>query len=238
MSFHDLPLPDQVQVAQDGTAHFARCVYRIADADLGASSLLDGWTRRHLIAHVGYNAAALCRLLDWAETGVENPMYESVAQRAAEIDEGAQLAAPTLRALFTDTAARLAQKWQELPDSAWSARVRTMQGRSVPATETAWMRTREVWIHAVDLGNGAEFGDIPDVVLESLLTDIVDNWRRTDLGAGLTLIVEGHQPVAVQEGSQPTATVAGPLPAVVRWAAGRGAVGLSAGAEHRAPRWL
>jgi maleylpyruvate isomerase len=59
----------------------------LADADLDADTLLDCWTRKHLIAHDGYNAAALCRLLDWAATGVETPMYDSTEQRAREIKE-------------------------------------------------------------------------------------------------------------------------------------------------------
>ena len=116
-------------------------------------TLLDGWTRKHLLAHVGYNAAALCRLLDWAATGVETPMYESTEQRNREIREGATLSAPALRNLFDHTVARLDEKWRRLPESAWDAEVRTTQGRSVPASETVWMRTREVWIRAVDLAN-------------------------------------------------------------------------------------
>lgn len=36
---------------------------RLSDYDLDAASLLDGWTRRHVVAHVSYNAA-LCRLLE------------------------------------------------------------------------------------------------------------------------------------------------------------------------------
>ena len=45
------------------------------------------------------------------------------------------------------------------------------------------MRTREVWIHAVDLGNGGRFGDFPDVVLESLLADIVEGVARREVSA-------------------------------------------------------
>ena len=83
--------------------------------------MLDGWTRKHLVAHVGYNAAALCRLLDWAATGVETPMYESTEQRDQEIKEGATLTAAALRNLFDHTVARLDEKWRHLPESAWAA---------------------------------------------------------------------------------------------------------------------
>ena len=112
-----------------------------------------------------------------------------------EIKDGATLSAAALRNLFDHTVARLDEKWRHLPGSRWAAPVRTAQGRTVPASETVWMRTREVWIHAVDLDNGAQFDDFPDVVLESLLADIVEAWRRKELGADLVLEVTGSEPV-------------------------------------------
>jgi maleylpyruvate isomerase len=52
------------------------------------------------------------------------------------------------------------------------ATVRTMQGKQVPATEIPWMRAREVMIHAVDLGAGVTFDDLPPAFLEALCADI------------------------------------------------------------------
>ena len=99
------------------------------------------------------------------------------------------------------------------------------------------MRTREVWIHAVDLDNGAQFDDFPDIVLESLLTDIVETWRRREVGTDLVLEVTGSEPVLV--GERGGVSVRGSLPALVRWAAGRGAVEVSSDGElPPAPRWL
>ena len=237
MSFHDLDLSERRLIARRGTALFAQRLAELSDDDLEAGSLLDGWTRKHLVAHVGYNAAALCRLMVWAATGVETPMYPSADHRDREIKEGATLSAAALRNLFDHTVARLDKKWRHLPESRWAAPVRTAQGRTVPASETVWMRTREVWIHAVDLDNGAHFGDFPDVVLESLLADIIEAWRRKGLGADLVLEVTGAEPVAVGDGGG--LPVRGPLPALVRWAAGRGAVDVSSDGEvPLAPRWL
>ena len=185
--FADLDLSERLLIARRGTAYFAQRLAELSDNDFDGDTLLPGWSRRHLVAHVGYNAAALCRLMDWAATGVETPMYESVEQRSREIAEGATLDPAALRNLFDHTVARLDEKWRNLPESAWSAQVRTAQGRLVPASETAWMRTREVWIHAVDLANGGRFDDFPAVVLDSLLADIVGMWRQKNLGAGLVL---------------------------------------------------
>jgi maleylpyruvate isomerase len=235
-AFAALPRSERLLVARRGTACFAQRLAELTDDALDRDTLLTGWTRRHLLAHVGYNAAALCRLLDWAATGVPTPMYESAEQRGREIVDGATLSAAALRNLFDHTVARLDEKWRHLPDPAWRAQVRTAQGRTVPAAETVWMRAREVWVHAVDLDNGAQFGDFPDIVLESLLTDIVGMWRRKNCGDGLVLEVTGMAPLAVRDGPG-MQVISGPLASVVRWAAGRGAIGL-AGEVPDPPPWL
>ena len=236
MGFNDLELSERLLIARRGTSYLSQRLAELTDDELDGPTLLDGWTRRHLVAHIGYNAAALCRLMDWAATGVETPMYASTERRAQEITEGATLGPAALRNLFAHTVSRLDEKWRNLPESAWQAQVRTAQGRLVPAEETAWMRTREVWIHAVDLGNGGRFGDFPEVVLESLLDDIVGMWRKKDLGAGLVLDVEGRAPVVVKD-AEVTHKVQGSLASEVRWAAGRGAIGVTGG-EVTPPRWL
>jgi maleylpyruvate isomerase len=237
--FADLDLSERLLIARRGTAYFAQRLAELSDNDFGGDTLLPGWSRRHLVAHVGYNAAALCRLMDWALTGVETPMYESVEQRGLEISEGATLDPAALRNLFDHTVARLDEKWRHLPASTWSAQVRTAQGRLVPASETAWMRTREVWIHAVDLANGGQFADFPAVVLNSLLADIVGMWQKKNLAAGLVLAVDDCAPIAVRVDSPTSTTVSGTLAGVARWAAGRGTIGVDIeGDLDVPPRWL
>ncbi|NDV10807.1 maleylpyruvate isomerase, partial [Rhodococcus sp. IEGM 248] len=55
----------------------------------------------------------------------------------------------------------------------------------------------------------------------------------------LILVVDGGEPVAVQPDSPPAEKVSGPLAAVVRWAAGRGTVGVNIDGEvGEPPRWL
>ncbi|NHU49753.1 maleylpyruvate isomerase N-terminal domain-containing protein, partial [Rhodococcus sp. A14] len=81
MGFHDLDLSERLLIARRGTAYFAQRLAELSDEQLSEPTGLAGWSRRHLVAHVGYNAAALCRLLDWAASGVETPMYASAEQR-------------------------------------------------------------------------------------------------------------------------------------------------------------
>lgn len=236
--------------ARRGTAFFARKLGELSHDGLDAPSLLPGWTRRHVIAHVGYNARAVARLLEWAATGAETPMYSSPEARNREIEFGATLPPVALQNLFDHSAVHLSVEWRDLPAHRWGAMVRTAQGRLVPVSETVWMRTREVWVHAVDLGNGARFADIPAEVLRRLLADVWAAWDKRGDTARLALRVAGGADEGLSLGEPtPEATIVeGPLPAVVRWALGRGeepnaplTATHEAGAPTevpKAPRWI
>lgn len=232
-------------LARRGQAYFSRTLNELRDARLDVPSLLPGWTRRHVVAHVGLNARALTRLTEWAATGVENPMYPSPEARDAEIELAATLPARALRHLSAHAAVHLDVEWRDLPDEAWRATVRTAQGREVPASETVWMRTREVWIHAVDLDAGGSFRHFPAELVDRLLDDVVGAWTRR----------AGAEPVpalSIEPTDRPGAaprTTPGPGPVRVvgraadlaQWATGRGVrdVTTADGAEPPTPpRWL
>ena len=46
-----------------------------------------------------------------------------------------------------------AQAFAALDGAAWDARVRVRQGDEVPARVLPWLRVRELWLHAVALGD-------------------------------------------------------------------------------------
>lgn len=246
---HDLTTDPRLQEdllqARRGTAFFARKLNELTDEELDGGTRLPGWTRRHVVAHVGYNARAIARLIEWAATGVETPMYSSPEARSHEIEFGSTLTPIALRNLFDHSAVHLSVEWRDLPDADWSNEVRTAQGRTVPASETAWMRTREVWMHAVDLDNGATFNDIPAPVLERLLKDITSAWRTRGSDSGLLIKVSGTNLTFGDTSAADPTIVTGPLPAVVEWAAGRGSSGVAAagpdaqaGEVAAAPKWI
>ncbi|MFW0797493.1 maleylpyruvate isomerase family mycothiol-dependent enzyme [Gordonia sp. CPCC 205515] len=233
-SFPDLELTDRLAIARAGTAHFGRLLASLTDAQLDEPSLLEGWTRKHLVAHVGYNAAAISRLVEWAATGDEVPMYPSLETRNEEITSGATLPAHALRNLFDHTAARLDEKWRNLPADRWDFPVKTIQGRTVPVAETAWMRTREVWIHAVDLASGATFAEFPDPVVTSLIDDITNAWRRNGTGSDLRLNPPTGTIDVDPDFTGTRVEISGPAPAVLRWMAGRA----QSDSAAVPPRWL
>lgn len=224
--------------ARSGTAYFARKLNELTDADLDGDTLLPGWTRRHLVAHVGYNARALTRLIEWAATGVETPMYASDTQRNAEIERGATLPARALRNLFAHSEVHLNVEWRDLGDEGWDNEVRTAQGRTVPARETAWMRTREVWVHAVDLDNGGSFLDFPPDLVDELLADVLRSWERRQEDVDLTLAPTDRPDSTILGTGGPT--VSGRAADLARWLTGRGARRLtsSAGDLPQVPRWF
>ncbi|MEU5991514.1 maleylpyruvate isomerase N-terminal domain-containing protein [Spirillospora sp. NPDC047418] len=187
---------DVLRWTQDGTTLFLGAVDRLTEPEYDAPSLLPGWTRKHLIAHVAANAEALGNLVRWAATGEATPMYASPEERAAGIARGPRMSGAELAAWAGSSAATLRTSMDELTERHWQAEVVTAQGRTVPATEVPWLRSREVLVHAVDLGCGISFDDLPGDFLRALVTDITAK-RRLD------------------------ALPDGPLPEVAAWLAGR-----------------
>jgi len=155
-----------------GTELCRQTIAGLDEASYGTPSQLDGWTRKHLVAHLAANAEAIGRLVSWACTGEEQRMYTSPEQRNADIEAGAKLSGEQLTSWFERSAQRLAMATEALPDEAWQAGVVTARGRTVAAAETLWMRSREVMVHAVDLATGLTFADLPEDFLAELRQDI------------------------------------------------------------------
>ncbi|MQY33805.1 hypothetical protein SRB17_17700 [Streptomyces sp. RB17] len=187
---------DACEWARTGTKLLLDAVAGLDMAGFSAPSVLPGWTRKQLVAHVAANADALCNLVHWAATGERTPMYASPQDRAAGIAKGSTLPAEELRSWVTASARAFGDGLNRLTHRQWQHEVVTAQGRTVPATELPWMRAREVCVHAVDLGTGITFADLPSGFLTALADEI--STRR-----GLTELPDG------------------PLPEVAAWLAGR-----------------
>lgn len=208
---------ETLEWSKAGEQHLEAALGRVTDEELGAPSLLPGWSRQHLLAHLACNADALVNLSTWARTGVETPMYASPEARESGIRAMAALPPGQLRAEVSAAARRLTDALGSLSDEAWVAEVRTAQGRTVPASQIPWMRCREVWVHAVDLDAGVGFGDIPERVLAALVDDVFRMWQSRDELPDAT-VVAGDRAWGAG-----TVTVEGSLPAVTAWVTGRSA---------------
>jgi maleylpyruvate isomerase len=165
-------LVDALAWAGDGAAHLRGLMTRMGDDAFRAPSALPGWSRAHVLTHIARNADGMINLLTWARTGVPTPAYASADARNADIDAGATRTPAEIRDDVVASSDRLAQVVRAMPERAWSAHVRNVQGREMPATDIAWIRAREMWIHAVDLDVGASFADFPPPMLAELVTDV------------------------------------------------------------------
>jgi uncharacterized protein (TIGR03083 family) len=157
----------------DATTLMLRAVDQLDDEAFGSPAALADWTVGHVVAHLHLNAEAIGRLATWARTGIETPMYASVAQRNGDIEAASLLPPPDLRRLVHGSTKALAEEFDSLTPEMWTNTVVTAQGRAVPATELAWMRFREVAVHGIDLGTGLVFADLPTDAVAKLVGEIV-----------------------------------------------------------------
>ncbi len=214
------------QWMEDSTALLLRRVDELSDDDLDAPTALDGWTRRHLLAHVAFNAQALRRLVSWAGTGVRTRMYDSTEQRASEIEDGAGWEPRRLRLFVAETARTLAADLAALRDDAWQREIVTAQGRTVPATEIPWMRTREMAVHAIDLAVGLGFDDLPADLCTALVADVAALRSKRADGPASELMSSAGRRWAVDGEGEPV-RVQGPVCELARWLTGRGVADLT-----------
>jgi maleylpyruvate isomerase len=163
----DPQLAAQLLLARRGHAFFARKLNELRDEEFAAPSRVPGWSRAHVIAHVGYHARAMARLIEGAAAGAEARMYDSPHQHAEEVSFGATLPVEALRNLVAHAAVHLNVEWRDLPESAWRRPVVLDDGAVVAASETVRLRAREVWLRSLDLRNGAVVTDLPAELRES-----------------------------------------------------------------------
>ena len=89
----------------------------LSEADLRAASLLPGWTRAHVLAHVARDADAMRNLLIGARSGQARPAYASAQARDAGIEQGAAMGAGDLMADLADSASASCSSWARMPSA-------------------------------------------------------------------------------------------------------------------------
>lgn len=232
---------DSRRWVEEGTALFERALAGRTDEQLDGPTLLEGWTGRHLLAHVAANADALCNLVHWAATREETPMYASPEQRNADIEAGARRPVEDLRTWVSASAATFAERFDALDPEQRQAEVRTAQGRTVPAHEVTWMRSREVMVHAVDLGGEVTFADLPADFLVALVEDIVGKRSKGADGPSLRLTATDADLTVDVAGTGSPAELTGRLADVAAYLAGRAGAEVSTVDGEPAPglpKWL
>ncbi|MGH3853132.1 MAG: maleylpyruvate isomerase family mycothiol-dependent enzyme [Pseudonocardiaceae bacterium] len=204
----------------DAQALFERTVPRLAD--LRGPSRLPGWTRGHVVTHVARNAEGLCRLLTWARTGIETPMYPSREQRDADIEAGSGRELAEQLDDLRRTGAAFAATASELAPRNWDVIVR--HGR-LPASTVPWARVRELWLHLVDLDatgshSAVEIDNVPEDIATELVRDVA-RWMHTRVATPVVLQLPGGEQVSFGPEDSVPLTVSGPARQLAGWLTGR-----------------
>lgn len=157
MGFNDRM--DPLRLLPDATRSLVRTVDGLPDEAYAEPSLLPGWTRAHVVAHLVLHAEGSVRVLDALSAGAtEVSMYASAHARDADIDELAATGPEQLRERLLAATTELVGAVARTPEQAWRGSVRrTPEGeQSYPAVDLPAKRLVEVEVHHVDLGTGYE----------------------------------------------------------------------------------
>ena len=171
-------LSDQIDQATQRLLDTARVITK---PDLRAPSLLPGWTRAHVLAHVARNADALRNLLVGVRTGQDRPAYASAVARDADIEQGAGRPARELVADLADSAMAFRFVARRLPDEGWHVPVRILDSAPFPAAALLTRRLVEVELHHCDLGAGYGPGSWPAAFAAMELGEPMRSWREDRL---------------------------------------------------------
>jgi maleylpyruvate isomerase len=204
------------------THRLLRTVDTLSTQQLTQPSLLPGWSRAHVVAHLVLNAEAITAILDGISSGMPVAMYASQEQRDADIDELSAADPSELRERMLGSSQLLQEAARHMPDDRWDAEVeRVPGGARVPVALLGAMRLREVEIHHADLGVGYTVRDWDEEFLDTVFNQVVEDRRRVP---ALLLTPEGAVPLA--EGGP---EVTGSRADLTWWLLGRGSgEGLSA----------
>ena len=188
--------------------------------DWAAPSLLPGWSRAHVVAHLALNGEALSAVLLGVVEGQPVPMYASQDQRDAEIEELAGAEHPELRERLLASTTTFTEAAQAVPDDAWAGRFeRTPGGRSLPLHAVPTMRLRELEIHHVDLDVGYSPDDWPPGFAEGVVDGMV---RRLDPEQGFRVApLDTRRSWDVGDPGADPVVVTGPVAHVAWWLTGR-----------------
>ena len=141
-----------LELLDSGTRRLVRSVDAMTDDQWRQPSLLPGWSRAHVVAHLTLNAEGLSGALEGIHEGRQVPMYASSEARDDDIADLATGSPSALRDRFLASTTVIGEWVEELADNLADATIdRTPGGRRFPAGDVGVMRTREVEVHHADL---------------------------------------------------------------------------------------
>jgi len=181
------------------TEMFLATVASLSDDEMAAASLCAGWSRAHVIAHVAASGHALVRLIDWAATGEELPLYASAEARADAISALAALPREELLGELRTSAEHFGEQAQRLAGTLVAPEVH-INGSPLPATSIVALRIAEVVVHHHDLDTAWTIEEAdPDSLLNGI--EAVVRSLRAKGAPGMTLVTEERDKWVIGDGA-------------------------------------
>ena len=163
---------EDLLLAYRGTAYFLRWLAQLAERDYQKpghpNALAD---RATTIATVGYDARGWANLVEALRERRANAATFAIGEREEAIASGSSLPPRALRYLVEHSAVHLAVEWRDLPAEAWGEHGIDDRNNALPVVCTPWLRARQTWLAAVDLGTGGSFSDFPPSMLDRLIVE-------------------------------------------------------------------
>ena len=135
----------------------------MADFQFAEPSLLPGWTRGHVVAHLVLNAEGLAGALEGVREERAVPMYASQEARDGDIEELAGADPGVLRDRLLAATTAIHDAVDGAPEDLYAGRIERTPGsdRTFTAGRVGEMRLREVEIHHADLDLAYTWADWP-----------------------------------------------------------------------------
>lgn len=219
-------VPAVFDLMTEASQRLVRTVDGLSEEQLSDHSLLTGWTRAHVAAHLALNALALEGVLNGVAANNPVPMYPSQDVRNQDIEDLAAAGPSEVRSQTLRSVSCFAAAAEDFPqDKAEEPVERVPGGTTFPAGAALSMRWREVEIHHADLGAGYSHHDWPLEFAEAAITHLTsDGSGRSWTSSFRVFAHDSAQSWQVgDDNGLPLITVTGSAADVAWWLSGRGA---------------
>ena len=154
----------------------------MSESDCREPSLLEGWTRGHVLTHLARNAERHIHLFECAARGEIGDQYPGgMSQRNADIEAGAIRPVGEIIADLRQNVWSLEAQWAHATPASWQGSARRPGGQVVPVSDLVFLRWREVAIHIVDLNMGVGHESWSDFYVTHELERQQDAHKQNDI---------------------------------------------------------
>ncbi len=149
----DPEIAAQIEALHLSDQRAIRSVDSLSDAAWAEPSLLPGWTRAHVVAHLALNAEGFARALKGVLDDEVVPVYPSNESRDAEIEELAADDISEIRDRYFGATHHFRTLAGALDEDHWTGTIlRLPTGPEWPTRSLVPVRRQEVEVHHADLG--------------------------------------------------------------------------------------